>query len=114
VQELLEVFWWSVLSKCLLDCFGCYDGGFVWCDGGDQVNMMEKLNSFGDAFCIGGVDVASMASVVFHHWADVPSLLSVWVPACPLSWLFVDDDFCSRCHEWVLIVVVSAKNYFVG
>jgi hypothetical protein len=66
------------------------------------------------SFRIGGVDVASMASVVFHHWADVPSLLSMWIPACPLSWLFVDNNFCTRWHEWVLIVVVSAKHYFMG
>ena len=43
--------------------------------------MRKKLNCFGDAFCCGGGDIDSVATVVVDGWAEVPSV-NAEAPRC--------------------------------
>jgi hypothetical protein len=55
-----------MLSQCFIEGLCGNDGGFMCCDCGDWLGVVEKLHGFHNLFGICGIDVAAVTTIVLH------------------------------------------------
>ena len=65
-------------------------------------------------FSSGGRDIACVAAVVVHGWANIPGYNAMLCPCAPLFWCFKDQGFYTRWRKWGGIKVEFSMEVSIG
>ena len=81
---------------------------------GHWIGRRGKLHGLDDALSMDGRDVHSLAPVVLHSAAQVPTIDSMGSRRAPLVWCFVHQHLCARRGEGSSIKVKGAIYMGLG